>query len=449
MKALISGQAAVGVLWDDDRLFSFSWDDPELLVPRHPGDLRLLFGTATDLVELQTTSHAQAIDSLGKCWRKDRAVHMALILLDEDAATDTRAGAAECLDEFLAEPPTEQAVTNLLAAAPLPARSDLAGAIVRAETGGLGRVASWLRALESSQPAVQFVRSGWNALPLDLFANVAGTDPSSIRREIEGVATRYGVFRRLVEAGEDSARVKAVLTYCNDLEPELNRQPGAVAVLRRWIEGLLETVAGRKPESQEEFPSLQEASWLNTVARRDIASRFGGSTDPSDKANQGFDVAGSPRNALFLAEACNLAYIDEPEAASGFRRQLGMEARVISSGNTRVYVCQNDKAVVVAFRGSEVETSLEELKDWLLTNANNYLIVPEGQSGTDFAAAGAVRPLSSRVHGSPRGRSGNRSRKPSGRRPSRVTSRYGSPVTASERPGARWQPGGYSVTPSR
>ena len=48
----------------------------------------------------------------------------------------------------------------------------------------------------------------------------------------------------------------------------------------------------------------------------------------------------------------------------------------------------NDQAIVVAFRGSEAPTTLDGLKDWLLTNANNYLILPEGRSGTDFAAAG-------------------------------------------------------------
>ena len=60
----------------------------------------------------------------------------------------------------------------------------------------------------------------------------------------------------------------------------------------------------------------------------------------------------------------------------------------ISADNTQVYVAENDQAVVVAFRGSQAPTTLDGLKDWLLTNANNYLILPEGRSGTDFAAAG-------------------------------------------------------------
>jgi triacylglycerol lipase len=99
-------------------------------------------------------------------------------------------------------------------------------------------------------------------------------------------------------------------------------------------------------------------------------------------------TAGSPRNALFLAKACDLAYYDEPEGPTRFRAELGLEAKLISVDNIQVYVAANDTAIVVAFRGSQAPNTLDGLKDWLLTNANNYLILPEGKSGTEFAAAG-------------------------------------------------------------
>jgi triacylglycerol lipase len=99
-------------------------------------------------------------------------------------------------------------------------------------------------------------------------------------------------------------------------------------------------------------------------------------------------ATGNARNALFLARACDLAYYGESEGPSKFRSELGLDAKLISSDNTQVYVAENDQVIVVAFRGSEAPTTLDGLKDWLLTNANNYLILPEGQSGTEFAAAG-------------------------------------------------------------
>src|SRR5262249_26146986 len=42
----------------------------------------------------------------------------------------------------------------------------------------------------------------------------------------------------------------------------------------------------------------------------------------------------------------------------------------------------------VAFRGTESPTSIEGLKDWLLSDALNLLILPEGRLGTDLVAAG-------------------------------------------------------------
>ena len=99
-------------------------------------------------------------------------------------------------------------------------------------------------------------------------------------------------------------------------------------------------------------------------------------------------VGGNARNALFMARACEFAYLAEAEGSARFRSELGLEAKLISVDNTQVYVAENDQAIVVAFRGSEAPNTLDGLKDWLLTNANNYLILPEGQSGTEFAAAG-------------------------------------------------------------
>ncbi|MFO0889176.1 MAG: lipase family protein [Isosphaeraceae bacterium] len=102
-----------------------------------------------------------------------------------------------------------------------------------------------------------------------------------------------------------------------------------------------------------------------------------------DQANPG-----DPRNALIMAEACDLAYYDQPRGVELFRERLGMTAKFISVDNTQVYVAQDEGTILVAFRGSQAPTTLDGLKDWLLTNANNYLIVPEGRIGTDFAAAG-------------------------------------------------------------
>jgi hypothetical protein len=100
------------------------------------------------------------------------------------------------------------------------------------------------------------------------------------------------------------------------------------------------------------------------------------------------DAKGDIRNAQALAVASDLAYMAETDGVAGFRSQLGLEARLFSVGNTQAYLAVNDQHIVVAFRGTESPSTLDGLKDCLLTDACNLLIVPEGDLGTDFVAAG-------------------------------------------------------------
>ena len=102
------------------------------------------------------------------------------------------------------------------------------------------------------------------------------------------------------------------------------------------------------------------------------------------------DAFGDERNARALAQAADISYFPETEAAKQFSEQLGMKAQLISADNTQAYIATNDDHVLVAFRGTEAPTSIEGLKDWLLTDAVNLLMVPEGRLGTDLAAAAGV-----------------------------------------------------------
>jgi triacylglycerol lipase len=100
------------------------------------------------------------------------------------------------------------------------------------------------------------------------------------------------------------------------------------------------------------------------------------------------DAMGDARNARALAVASDLAYFAQVEGGPAFKEQLGLDATLFSAGNTQAYVATNDSHIVVAFRGTESPTAIDGLKDWLLTNAANLLMVPEGRLGTDLAAAG-------------------------------------------------------------
>ncbi len=96
----------------------------------------------------------------------------------------------------------------------------------------------------------------------------------------------------------------------------------------------------------------------------------------------------SDQNALYLATACDLAYLPQDLGVAEFAAKLGLTAKLVSVDNTQCYVCENDQVIVLAFRGSEIPNSIDGFKDWLLTNAKNFLIQPTGKIGTDFVAAG-------------------------------------------------------------
>lgn len=99
-------------------------------------------------------------------------------------------------------------------------------------------------------------------------------------------------------------------------------------------------------------------------------------------------AGGDARNALAFAVISDIAYLPPAEAVPAYKKQFGMDAKLLSVDNTQVYVLQDDKNVVLAFRGTEAPTSLDGIKDWLLTDAVNLLVVPSGRLGTDLAAAG-------------------------------------------------------------
>lgn len=100
------------------------------------------------------------------------------------------------------------------------------------------------------------------------------------------------------------------------------------------------------------------------------------------------DSLDDPANARALCHAAQLAYAPPDVAIPAFRADLGLEAEFVSVNNTQVYVARDDRSLAIVFRGSEGPTSLDGLKDWLVTNAANLLIQPQGPLATEFLAAG-------------------------------------------------------------
>lgn len=100
------------------------------------------------------------------------------------------------------------------------------------------------------------------------------------------------------------------------------------------------------------------------------------------------DDGGAVGNAAYLCEASELAYLSESPGRAAFKERLGLDARLVSVGNTQAWLGVDASNIVVAFRGTESPESLDGLKDILLTDAMNLLVVPEGRLGHDLASAG-------------------------------------------------------------
>ena len=139
--------------------------------------------------------------------------------------------------------------------------------------------------------------------------------------------------------------------------------------------------------------------WQATLgARGGITNASPASTDDLNRFGLNLDRTTGPfldpqsdhssGHGHYLATACDLAYLPQDAADKRYFAQLNLSARLISFDNTQVYIGQNAESIVVAFRGSQTPNSLDGFKDWLLTNARNFLVLPEGRIGTDFAAAG-------------------------------------------------------------
>jgi triacylglycerol lipase len=100
------------------------------------------------------------------------------------------------------------------------------------------------------------------------------------------------------------------------------------------------------------------------------------------------DSPGGLANARYLCEASALAYLPAAAGRERFRSLLGLEASLFSVSNTQAWLATDETNIVVAFRGTESPTTIDGLKDILLTDAMNLLVVPEGRLGHDLAAAG-------------------------------------------------------------
>jgi len=198
MRALISGQAGIAVLIDGEACSSIEAHSSEPVL-RAARDVAHLLSDAGDLFELEGISKDDAVRALEAAWLKDRSLHLALIALDRESASENRQSAVECLSELLKDSPVRDFVRNRLYAAPLPPSADLRGALHLAGSSGSTRFAGVLEEVRADQELIRRNRLAWDALRPDLFGGIAEKERFGF------VAVESGMFRLLAQGKYDDA----------------------------------------------------------------------------------------------------------------------------------------------------------------------------------------------------------------------------------------------------
>jgi tetratricopeptide (TPR) repeat protein len=191
LKALISGQAGVALLYDQDRIRSVVIDAPSEFTERTEAEASWFLRNLTDLQSFEDVTQQKVVQELEAAWTRDRAMLLLLLLLDRDKDVEIRQSACNCLSELLTAEIVDY-LANYFYAAPLPKNSDLPGAIQFARHNRCSNVEEFLFVLEGDQEEIARRVTAWNALPLDLF------DSEEAKENFRVAAVKAGAFRMFV-----------------------------------------------------------------------------------------------------------------------------------------------------------------------------------------------------------------------------------------------------------
>lgn len=252
MRAVVSGQAGIALLWDGNRLSSLHAGVDGPPVPRRPREIPLLLGAANDLEFLDRIERPQVAQKLARASDEADALHLALILLDATLPYDIRREASLELEELLDGPEIQEHLEKTFYARPLPAEADLAGALVH-RAGPTERVGVFLRSLDSLQMAIAEIAWAWREIPDEVFGS-----PGE-RAEAQTAAMRGGLFRDLVRARAE-AREGEAFWRNGLLHPSVQILKNQRAVLQAWLSPFREDRRAEPAWPESPFVWAQEVA---------------------------------------------------------------------------------------------------------------------------------------------------------------------------------------------
>jgi tetratricopeptide (TPR) repeat protein len=257
MRALISGQAGLGLLFDEGRAYSFSVEFPEPRIVDNPSNVVMILRDSRDLRELDRVTRDHAVQELELAWYRDRGLQLSLILLDREEPIDVRREAVGALDECLEQPGVGEFIGDHLYSAPLPRTADLAGALGYAAEVKCTRASAFLLRLQSDQVEISARCEAWSRLGVTLFESAE--EEGRFRAE----AVRAGAFRLFVQ--ERRRGDWALFQLLAD--PRFRGRARARGVFQQWAAPFRQSIVGTSFPVREEVEK-EVTSTVEDVRRR-------------------------------------------------------------------------------------------------------------------------------------------------------------------------------------
>ena len=192
MNALISGQAATAIYFEEGKTFSIHIGS-DLRVEREDAEIDLIFADATDVSQFTDLAFQDVKVKLQTAWEQERSLQLIFILLDKDEDRETKIVAAEYLNDNVSNPLIQDFIANYLYAAPLPASTNIIGAIDLCDANRLIEVRQFLNMLHEDQSEIRKKVNAWENLPSSLF------DGPDDKRRLYRKAVKAGAFQAICE----------------------------------------------------------------------------------------------------------------------------------------------------------------------------------------------------------------------------------------------------------
>ena len=222
MKALVSGQAGLAIVKEGNHFCMISKDTSSAFVRISDADVRLCFGSLNDLTEFDAGSVEGLAEEIEVRQSSDRALQLALILLDREEPQEVCGEAAECLRELFSIDVVITHVANRLYSAPMPDAADLERAIELCNGDSVTQ--GFFKDLSDDQQEISERWNAWESLPIRLFGSLQE------KWAFHSVAVRGGAFRLFVkESDKGDWALYQMLSH-----PEFRGNPKARVVFQAW-----------------------------------------------------------------------------------------------------------------------------------------------------------------------------------------------------------------------